>query len=107
RLASYFPLETWIPKAKSLLAEHGKISFIYPSKEIKLLEQVARENQLSMHRICHVKPSPSKPSHRLLVELRAEKPSEIQRSEICLRPNGSNDYHEDYISLCKDFYLKM
>ncbi|MFV0554695.1 MAG: tRNA1(Val) (adenine(37)-N6)-methyltransferase [Mangrovibacterium sp.] len=107
RQAEYFPLETWLPKAKSLLAAGGKISFIYPAKELKLIERVAAASGLHAHRLCWVKPSPSKPSHRLLVELRAEEAPQVATSEINLRPDGSNDYSAEYMELCREFYLKF
>ncbi|MFV0365476.1 MAG: tRNA1(Val) (adenine(37)-N6)-methyltransferase [Mangrovibacterium sp.] len=107
RQAQHFPLQAWLPKAKELLAKGGKISFIYPSKEKSLIMRTASAVGLHLHRECWIKSNPDKLPHRILVELRLTAPLEMHSEEMCIRQSSSNNYHNDHISLCRDFYLHM
>lgn len=107
RQAQHLPLSLWIPKAKSMLAPEGKISFIYPAQEQPLLRQVISENQLHMHRLCWVKPIEHKAAHRVLIELRQSPCPSIIVEKICIRQAKGSSYHESYQALTKDFYLGL
>lgn len=105
RQAENLPLCLWLKKAQELLLPGGKISFIYPAKEMPLITMTAEENELSLHRLCRVKSNPSKAPHRVLIELSKETNLAPTISELCIRQAHSNDYHESFSNLCAPFYL--
>ncbi len=107
RQATHFPLHQWLGKAKELLNSNGTISFIYPSKEIKHIEDTLAQHQLFIHRQCWLKSNPNKEAHRILLEVRQTKSVEIETSELSIHQDTNGKYHEQFVKLCQDFYLNL
>ncbi|MYM59510.1 methyltransferase [Vibrio sp. OCN044] len=90
--------------ALRLITEDGKACFILPEVEgIKFIEQ-AKTLGWYLSKLCEVKPTGSKTTSRLLIQLTPHE-VEAEYQQIIIQEN--NTYTEDFIALTKDFYLKM
>lgn len=99
-------LQELLEKAKSLLAEDGKISLILPAdKEVRVNELAGKMN-IYRTRLCRVMPDETKKAHRILIELSREK-SSIEIQQIAIRDFQAGDYSPEYRELAKDFYLSL
>ncbi|HAS8531766.1 TPA: methyltransferase domain-containing protein [Vibrio vulnificus] len=91
-------------RCRELLTPNGKANFVLPLTEGEQFLQLAQQQGWHLHRLCHVKPSPNKPVHRLLFELGL---STAITSEEHLTINDGSTYSAAFVKLCQDFYLKM
>lgn len=87
-----------------LLKPHGKASFILPQFEGAEFISLAKDSGWSVSRLCQVSPTQSKPVNRLLIELSLQ---EHKTKHTKLIINESGQYTEEFVTLTKDFYLKM
>lgn len=88
-----------------ILSKKGKFTVIIPFKEEQGFVELAKENNLFLNRVCHVKGNPSSAFKRSLLEFSFEDKKLIKENltiEI-----KRHQYTEEYINLTKDFYLKM
>ncbi|MCW8334681.1 tRNA1(Val) (adenine(37)-N6)-methyltransferase [Vibrio paucivorans] len=93
-----------LKRCQTLLQPNGRASFILPTFEGEQMLQFAEQSGWYISRKCIVKPSIKKAAHRLLFELSLH-PIECNVSELTIHtPQG---YSDEFISLTKDFYLKM
>ncbi|MGB2708898.1 MAG: tRNA (adenosine(37)-N6)-methyltransferase TrmM, partial [Pseudoalteromonas nigrifaciens] len=67
--------------------------------------ELATQNGLFLNTHCQVKATPNKAISRSLMTFSYINQS-IVESALCIKDN-ENNYSEDYITLCKAFYLKM
>lgn len=87
------------------LTEIGVASFVIPYESEKEFIQIAKYYNLYPSRICRVRGTEKSPIKRSLIELSFDKVDCLETSltiEI-----SRHVYTQDYISLTKDFYLKM
>ena len=94
-----------IKGASLLLSDNGIFSVIIPKKEQDRFIELAKEENLFLKRICHVKGNFTSESKRSLLEFSFTQ-SEIIKEELIIE-NERHNYTEDYINLTEDFYLKM
>lgn len=88
-----------------ILSKKGKFAVIIPFKEEQGFVELAKENNLFLNRVCHVKGNPSSAFKRSLLEFSFEDKKLIKENltiEI-----KRHQYTDEYINLTKDFYLKM
>ncbi|WP_438977525.1 tRNA1(Val) (adenine(37)-N6)-methyltransferase [Polaribacter sp.] len=88
-----------------ILSKKGKFTVIIPFKEEQGFVELAKENNLFLNRVCHVKGNPSSAFKRSLLEFSFEDKKLIKENltiEI-----KRHQYTDEYINLTKDFYLKM
>lgn len=86
------------------LAPNGCVSLILPKAEGEPFIALAQQDGWYLARRCDVQPSPTKPVHRVLFELKRE-PCDTQFSTLIIQtPTG---YSHDFIRLTESFYLKM
>ena len=88
-----------------ILSKKGKFAVIIPFKEEQGFVKLAKENNLFLNRVCHVKGNPSSAFKRSLLEFSFEDKKLIKENltiEI-----KRHQYTDEYINLTKDFYLKM
>lgn len=88
-----------------ILSKKGKFAVIIPFKEEQVFVKLAKENNLFLNRVCHVKGNPSSAFKRSLLEFSFEDKKLIKENltiEI-----KRHQYTDEYINLTKDFYLKM
>ncbi len=88
-----------------LLNPDGTCAFILPFDQEEEFISVGAENALYPNRISRVKGSPTSPFKRSLLQMQQKKVS-VELSELILE-TSRHVYTPEYISLVKDFYLKM
>ncbi|MDN3682735.1 methyltransferase [Vibrio tapetis subsp. quintayensis] len=98
------PHQELLLKAWDLLDTHGSASFILPKMEGTQFIDLSLPLGWHLSRYCEVKTSTRKPVSRLLFEL-SKKPSETLINELVI--HTQEQYSDDFISLTRDFYLKM
>ncbi|HET8885772.1 MAG TPA: methyltransferase [Salinimicrobium sp.] len=88
-----------------LLSESGIFSVIIPKKEEENFIAIAESFDLQPNRITHIKGTPTSEIKRSLIDFSFQKKE--TKPEILVIEKSRHDYTEDYITLVKDFYLKM
>ncbi|MCF8273754.1 MAG: methyltransferase [Flavobacteriaceae bacterium] len=105
RFSDAMPLEHIIFAVIYFLSKKGKFSIVAPFKEEKNIIEEASLINLYPNRILRVKGNPNSEIKRSLIEFSFSE-SDIKTSELIIE-NERHQYTQDYISLTKDFYLKM
>ncbi|MCP4551263.1 MAG: methyltransferase [Bacteroidetes bacterium] len=88
-----------------LMKDDGRVHLILPTAEAKLFLHLSLINGLYCTRLTMVRPSPSKPVNRWLIELKKLQENRIE-DEIILR-DANHNFTDAYIALTKDYYLKL
>ncbi len=92
-----------------LLIPGGKASFILPKYEGDQFITLIESSLLSLTRLTQIRSTPTKPVSRLLIEITLNsnhnKSEAVECAELLIH-QGSN-YSDAFITLTKDFYLKM
>lgn len=97
--------EELIFHAKKLLSSNGKMAVIIPFESENEFIQLASNFNLFPNKIMRVKGNENTPIKRSLL-LFSRDNSKVETDELIIEISR-NVYTEDYISLTKDFYLKM
>ncbi len=105
RQQSDLTFEELIFYAEKLLAKKGKLSIIIPFESVSYFTELASKFHLFPEKITHVKGNENAAFKRSLLLFSRDK-SAVQTDELTIEISR-NVYTEDYISLTKDFYLKM
>ncbi len=95
-----------ISNSEKLLSENGTVCIIIPKDEEQNLINIATKNNLFLTDILNIKPTPSKPSKRIIISFSRTK-AQITKSELIIEDKGRHNYSDKYINLTKDFYLKF
>jgi len=100
-----------------LLNENGTASFVLPKQEglalLNLLQEMhsAQDSKLRLSRLTYVKTTFNKLASRVLIELSksslSKKVDHINGESNELIIHQGEAYSDEFISLTKDFYLKM
>lgn len=107
RHSHYLPHLSLINQCKILLKPSGRASFILPLTEGETFIQLAKNKGWFVSRRCDVKATENKEIKRIMFEL-ALYPTEVIYTEMVIHDNTQKlGYSEDFIKLCKPFYLKM
>lgn len=83
-----------------------RLAVIYPTEVLKELREGCSEKGWYINKLCFVKPTPTKPAKRIIVEMSSESIDLIEE-ELIIEDKGRHQYSDAYINLTKDFYLKM
>ncbi len=105
RQQSNLTFEELIHRAESLLAPEGKLAIIIPFESESYFLKLSSKSNLFPEKITHVKGNENVSFKRSLLLLSRNK-STVQIDELTIEISR-NVYTEEYISLTKDFYLKM
>jgi tRNA1Val (adenine37-N6)-methyltransferase len=97
--------EELINAFKQLSHKKSRFSLILPTVEATLFIELATHNGLYLNRHCQVKTTPNKPFSRSLMTFSYVK-RDVSHSTLCIKDFEHSD-SEDYIVLCRAFYLKM
>ena len=89
-----------------LLKPEGVFSLILPITASVLFIELAASKNLHLNKKCVIKPNPTKPAKRILMEFSFHK-KEIIKDELTIETETRHQYTREYISLAKDFYLKF
>lgn len=93
-----------LESAVRLLAPGGVLSLILPWEEGNVFIATASGYRLYCNRMTRVKPLPSLPAHRLIMEFSREKVP-LQSDWLIISSGERNDFTAEYRALTKDFYL--
>ncbi|MGL5082975.1 MAG: tRNA1(Val) (adenine(37)-N6)-methyltransferase [Microcoleaceae cyanobacterium] len=99
--------------AKKLLTAHGRLAVIYPNSTAQYVQEKSQEFGLSCIRKLLMKPLPSNPIKRILMEfsfLETPPHKNFQETSITIRSSQQNNppiYTDEFIALTQDFYLKF
>ncbi|MHA3786979.1 tRNA1(Val) (adenine(37)-N6)-methyltransferase [Flavobacterium hauense] len=105
RFTESLPFEDLIEASSILLSDIGVLAVIIPSKEEEHFIALAKAEELYPFKITHVKGTPDTEIKRSLIAFsRIE--NEITSDELVIE-TARHKYTDEYISLTKDFYLKM
>ena len=69
------------------------------------INDLANNNNLFLNKICFIKGNISSPIKRIMMDFSFAK-TELIKEELTIEL-GRHQYTKEYISICKDFYLKM
>ncbi len=105
RFADALPFEELVEAADLLLSESGIFAVILPYSEEEKFIALANNLELFPFKITRVKGTPTTEIKRSLLAF-SRKEIEIAIDELVIE-TARHQYTEDYISLTKDFYLKM
>ncbi|MGB0888033.1 MAG: tRNA1(Val) (adenine(37)-N6)-methyltransferase [Vicingaceae bacterium] len=89
-----------------LLKANGIFSLILPTTEAEQFIALAKQEQLFLNRKCMVKPNPTKPAKRIIMEFSFDAVNVLEE-ELIIETEIRHQYTKEYISLTKDFYLKF
>ena len=99
-------LEELFKGVKNLLSDDGRFTAILPYGEANLSIAVAAGYKLYCNRMLNIKPLPSKPVKRVLLEFeRKKKP--LDTGYLIIETGGRHKYSREFINLTKDFYLDL
>lgn len=84
----------------------NRLAVIYPFVYLEEIKKLAEVIGWKVSRVCQVKPTPLKPVKRVLVEVSKNR-GDYREEELVIEDKGRHQYSDAYISLTKDFYLKM
>ncbi|NER12880.1 methyltransferase [Leptobacterium flavescens] len=105
RLNSSLPFEELVESVSHLLSPEGYFNTIIPFKEEQNFIALAEKHKLFPQRICRVKGHADAEIKRSLLCFGFDK-TDPDTEELIIE-KSRHEYTEAYISLCKDFYLKM
>lgn len=105
RFTESLPFEDLAEASGLLLSENGVLAVVIPFKEEEKFIALAKEEGLYPFKITRVKGTPSTEVKRSLMAFSRDK-KEIAIDELTIEIERHN-YTDAYISLTKDFYLKM
>lgn len=105
RFSDAMPLEHIIFAVAHFLSDNGKFSIVIPNKLEERFIEEAELIDLYPNRILHVRGNPNTEIKRSLIEFSFQN-SMPKTSELIIETER-HKYTDDYISLTKDFYLKL
>lgn len=106
RFQDALPFEDLIEAASLLLSENGVFSVIIPFKEEEKFIALAKTFNLFPFKITRVKGTPTTEIKRSLLAFSFSEKTNFPIDELIIE-TSRHQYTEDYITLTKDFYLKM
>ncbi|GGW48145.1 tRNA1(Val) (adenine(37)-N6)-methyltransferase [Arenibacter certesii] len=105
RQRASLPFTELLEGVSKLLSDTGRFSTIIPYKDEKEFLSLAAPHHLFPARITHVQGTPDAQIKRSLIEMQFKK-TETAIDSLIIEVERHR-YTEDYITLTKDFYLKM
>ena len=106
RFADAIPFEDLIEAADLLLSENGIFAVIIPFKEEENFLALAKEYELYPLKITHVKGTPTTEIKRSLLAFSRNESVNFPIDELIIE-TSRHQYTPEYITLIRDFYLKM
>jgi tRNA1Val (adenine37-N6)-methyltransferase len=106
RFQEAMPFEDLVEAADLLLSENGILAVIIPYKEESRFIALAKDFDLFPTKITHVKGTPTSELKRSLLAFSRHEITDILTDELVIETDR-HIYTPEYISLTKDFYLKM
>ncbi len=104
RNANYLPFETLIQGSKNLLLPHGTLCVILPIHEGNQFIEQAKTSGFFLQRQTLVFPNPQKTAKRHLLEFSFNS-GKKNFNHLTVETKKRHVYTDQYVKLCKDFYL--
>ncbi len=101
------PLIDILDGSAHILSPMGTLSMVLPFKEYENINIIASKMGFFEKRKLVVYPTNSKQAVRVLSQWSLHKVEFVEKNELVIEPNLRHHYSPEYISLTKDFYLKM
>ena len=99
------PFKVLLRSVSKLLSNNGTFSVIIPKKEEMDFIEIAKENNLFPEKVCNVRGTIDSEPKRVLMEFsRTNKNPQLEELTIEI---SRHHYTMEYLSLVKEFYLKM
>lgn len=105
RFTASLPFEDLVEAAALLLSDNGIFSVIIPFKEEKNFVALAKEFDLFPFKITRVKGTPTTDIKRSMLAFSRDE-RQLATDELIIE-TARHEYTPEYITLTKDFYLKM
>ena len=105
RFTSSLSFEDLILGVSKILSKKGKFVVIIPYKEETFFIELANQNNLYLNKICNVQGNKKSEIKRSLLEFSFEN-TKVKKESLVIEIER-HQYTKEYISLTKDFYLKM
>jgi len=106
RHTDLLPYRDLISGSFGLLEEKGKFTVIIPVQQAEKFIPQAQDSGLYLSKYTNVRPKPSKPFHRILIEFSKEKTHPVP-GELTIETNTHHNFTSEYKNLTKDFYLNF
>lgn len=100
------PFEELVEGVSRILNKDGHFSVVLPAMAENEFRFLAANVRLFPSRITRVKPKPSKPTSRVLMEFRFEVSLKVE-DELTIETETHHEYLPEFIELVKDYYLKL
>lgn len=97
--------EDLIMYSKPLLHPDGKLCLVFPADETRTLKDICFKEDFHLHRQLGIRPIPSVPVKRYLMEFRTYPVEHFSEEEIIIEKGNRHDYTDEYQELTRDFYL--
>ncbi len=95
-----------VKSVSQLLTENGHFSVILPAENEQIFRNIAANFNLFAKQITRVKPKPSKPPVRVLIEFQFDSKNYTE-NELTIETEVHHEYTAEFRTLVKDFYLKL
>jgi len=102
---SHLRLENLLKKSKNLLNPQGSIQLILPVQKEYELKQITGNINMYLKKITYVKGRKELPAKRILVQI--TNIPYLTQNHILVIEKARHQYTAEYITLTRDFYLKM
>ena len=96
-----------LASVRRLISPQGRFALILPYIEGLRFRELAESYNIYCTRLTEVRTKAGKPIERLLMELSPQIPDQIEKTDLVIQDEGTNNWTEDYKSLTGDFYLYM
>jgi len=97
-------LEELFTGAHLVMKETGLISLILPADKQALVFELIDEHKMHCRRLTLVKPTPEKPTNRILLEF-SPTPGPCHEDELIIETDGRHVYSAQFKKLVDEFYL--
>ena len=105
RHTSSLSLNDIFEKMEVLLSPKGELMIVYPSENIQEIKADLKSFGLYMNEICWVKGNEKSNVKRVLLKISKQKKTLIE-NQLTIEKER-HQYTDEYVDLCKDFYLNL
>ena len=105
RFETVLPFRELVASVTKILSKEGVFTVVIPYKEEVNFIKLAKDNNLFVNKVCNVQGNPKSAIKRSLLEFSFQQ-TELKKEHLIIEKER-HQYTDEYISLTKDFYLKM
>jgi tRNA1Val (adenine37-N6)-methyltransferase len=95
-----------ITGSTKLLSENGRLALILPFDQANGFVEKAKVYGLFLNRVTEVSPFPDKEPNRILMEF-GKTGTFVQKAQMSVFDYSKTEYSDEFITLTRDFYLKL